>query len=60
MGENNCFLLRFKADFTGCNMPGTVKSMIEDFIDLSGGPIFLILLNGHSIKLPSKDLSLCP
>lgn len=61
MGVANCFLIGFKALSTEGNVCLTLKSnqefMTVEHTGLEGELITIILLNGHSIKLPSKFTS---
>lgn len=61
MGVANCFLIGLQALSTEGNVCLTLKSnqefMTVEHRGLKGELITIILLNGHSIKLPSKFTS---
>lgn len=64
MEITSCFLIEVKAPFTekvhACYYKSSQYPKVGKFIDPRGQPTILISLTGHSIKLYSKFLTLCP
>lgn len=63
MGLVNHFLIEFKAlsSRQGSCLAPLTKPRIHGLVDTGprGEPITIILLNGHSVNLPSKNLQVC-